>query len=402
LQNYHFAIREATVLLLVKNVNFHKNYDVMRVVVDDKIPFLKGILEPFADLVYLPGKEINNKSLLNADALLIRTRTKCTEALLKGTTVKFIGTATIGFDHIDTQVCERAGIFWTNAPGCNSSSVQQYITAALLKLASEFRIDLAGKTLGIVGVGNVGSKVDKAARILGMNTLLNDPPRERAGEKGEFVTLGDVLYNSDFITAHVPLNVVGEDATWHLFDEKKFKKMKKGTWFINSSRGEVTETAALKNSLKSGKLGGAILDVWENEPDIDLGLMSATFLSTPHIAGYSTDGKANGTAMVVNSLAEHFKLPLSGWYPSEVPVPENHELTIDCKGRSVQSIIAEAVAFTYNIDEDNINLRFSPADFEKQRGSYRLRREFNAFSISLKHTSADAKNALRKLGFKVS
>lgn len=373
----------------------------MKVVVDDKIPFLKGILEQYAEVVYLPGKEISRESLADADALLVRTRTKCTGSLLKGTNVKFIGTATIGFDHIDTQYCEKKGIFWTNAPGCNSSSVQQYIAAALLKLASEFRIDLAGKTLGIVGVGNVGSKVDKVAKIFGMKTMLNDPPRAREEGESGFVSLGEVLYNSDFITAHVPLNVVGEDATWHLFDEKKFKKMKKGAWYINSSRGEVTDTVALKNSLKSGKLGGAVIDVWENEPDIDHELMSATFLSTPHIAGYSTDGKANGTAMVVNSLAGHFGLPLRDWYPPVVPVPENHEITIDCKGRSMQSVLAEAVAFTYNIDEDNINLRFSPADFEKQRGSYRLRREFPAFKVDLKHPSPEIKNALKLLGFRV-
>jgi erythronate-4-phosphate dehydrogenase len=381
---------------------FTGNSYLMKVVIDDKIPFIKGILEPYAEVLYLPGKEISHKSLLDADALLIRTRTKCTGSLLKGTKVRFIATATIGFDHIDTQYCEKNGIFWTNAPGCNSSSVQQYIAAALLKMASEFRIELAGKTIGIVGVGNVGSKVEKAARAIGMKVLLNDPPRARREGNDKFVSLSEILYNSDIITAHVPLNVVGEDCTWHLFDEKKFKKMKKGTWFINSSRGEVTETIALKQSLLSGKLGGAIIDVWENEPDIDRELMVATFLSTPHIAGYSTDGKASGTAMIVNSLSSHFNLPLDAWYPDNVPLPDHPLINIDCKGKSVQSIVAEAVLHTYNIDEDNINLRFSPADFEKQRVNYRIRREFSAFSVTLSHQSVEAKLALRELGFRIS
>ena len=271
----------------------------MKIVADDKIPFLKGVLEPYAEVAYLPGNEISRKDIMDADALLIRTRTKCTESLLKDTRVRFIGTATIGFDHIDTQYCEKNKIIWTNAPGCNSASVQQYMAAAILKLASEFRFSLAGKTLGIIGVGNVGSQVEKLAKLLGMNVLLNDLPRARKEGDKNFVSLGEILYNSDIVTLHVPLNVVGEDSTYHLFDDKTFKKMKKGTWFINASRGEVTDTPSLKRALCSGKFGGAILDVWEHEPDIDIDLMSNTFLSTPHIAGYSTDGKANGTATFV-------------------------------------------------------------------------------------------------------
>jgi erythronate-4-phosphate dehydrogenase len=287
----------------------------MKIIADDKIPFLKGVLEPYAEVVYMPGKLITRETLKEADALLTRTRTKCTESLLKGTSIRFIGTATIGFDHIDTKYCEKQKIKWTNAPGCNSSSVQQYIASALLKLAHDHRYSLKDKTIGIVGVGNVGTKIEKIARALGMNVLLNDPPRARLEGERNFVMLGNILYNSDIITVHVPLNFVGEDKTYHLFNEKSFKKMKKGAWFFNSSRGEVTETSAIKKALGSGKLGGAVIDVWENEPDIDLELMTKAFIATPHIAGYSTDGKANGTAIVVNSLSKYFDLPLKNWYP---------------------------------------------------------------------------------------
>ena len=380
----------------------HEISDNMKIVADDKIPFLKGVLEPYAEVIYLPGNKISRKDLVNADALLIRTRTKCTGDLLKGSGVSFIGTATIGFDHIDTQYCEKNKISWTNAPGCNSLSVQQYIAAALLKLASEFRFNLAGKTLGIVGVGNVGSKVEKLAKLLGMNVILNDPPRTRKEGDKNFVTLGDILFNSDIVTLHVPLNVVGEDSTYHLFNEKTFKKMKKGTWFINSSRGEVTETQALKKVLDSGKLGGAIIDVWEHEPDIDIDLMAKTFLSTPHIAGYSTDGKAKGTSMIVNSLCHQFNLPLRDWYPLNVPEPGQPEINIDGKGKTDEAVIMEAVMHTYNIDEDNINLRFSPPDFEKQRGNYRLRREFPAFNVSLAQGSKQARMVLKGLGFRIN
>ena len=373
----------------------------MKIIADDKIPFLKGVLEPYAEVVYLPGNEISRKDILDADALLIRTRTKCTESLLKDTGVRFIGTATIGFDHIDTQYCEKNKIVWTNSPGCNSASVQQYMAAAMLKLASEFRFNLAGKTLGIVGVGNVGSKVEKLAKLLGMNVLLNDPPRARKEGDKNFVSLGEILYNSDIVTLHVPLNVVGEDCTYHLFDEKTFKKMKKGTWFINASRGEVVVTQCLKKVLDSGKFGGVILDVWEHEPDIDIDLMAKTFLSTPHIAGYSTDGKAKGTSMIVNTLCRHFDLPLKDWYPQNVPEPENPEIHIDGKGKTDEAVIMEAVLHTYNIDEDNINLRFSPSDFEMQRGNYRVRREFPAFNVSLAHGSKQAKKVLKGLGFRI-
>jgi len=372
---------------------------MITIVADNKIPFLKGVLEPYADVRYIPGKEIDRKALLEADALLIRTRTKCTEDLLKGTKVRFIGTATIGFDHIDTHYCEKNGIIWTNAPGCNSGSVQQYIAAALLKMSSEVRFNLKDKTIGIIGVGHVGSKVEKFARLMGMKVLLNDPPRARKEEKKNFVTLGTVLYESDIVTLHIPLNVVGEDKTWHLFNEKSFKKMKRGAWFINSSRGEVVKTASLKKVLSAGKLGGAVLDVWENEPDIDIELMGETFISTPHIAGYSTDGKANGTSKVVNFLSDHFNLPVKNWYPPNVPNPGNPVISIASKGKTDEEIVREAIFYTYNIDEDNVNLRFSPSDFEKLRGDYRLRREFTAFTVRLEGGTKKVKKILEDLGF---
>jgi erythronate-4-phosphate dehydrogenase len=373
----------------------------MKIVADDKIPFLKGALEPYAQVVYIPGKQINREILKDSDALLIRTRTKCNENLLEGTNVKFIGTATIGFDHIDTHYCSRNKISWTNAPGCNSSSVQQYIAAALLKISSESHFNLKDRTLGIIGVGNVGSKVEKFARNIGMKVLLNDPPRARLEGKKNFHNLNAVLSGSDIVTVHVPLNVAGEDYTYHLFNEDRFKKIKKGAWLLNSSRGEVTDTNALKKVLNSGKLAGAVIDVWENEPDIDLELMHEVLISTPHIAGYSTDGKANGTAMVVNYLSEYFNLPLENWYPENIPVPAFPDMSIDCDGKSEEEIIREAVNHTYNIDEDNAKLRFSPTDFEKQRGDYPLRREFPAYTVDLKQGTKKIRQILETLGFRI-
>lgn len=374
---------------------------MIKVIADINIPFLKGALEEYAEVIYLPGKEITRDILKGADALLTRTRTKCTDSMLKGTSVKFIGTATIGFDHIDTQYCDNNKIEWTNAPGCNSSSVQQYIGAALMKIAAESRFNLKDKTIGIVGVGNVGSKVEQLAKTMGMNVLLNDPPRARQETGKNFHSLKTILFESDIITVHVPLNAVGEDCTYDLFDEKTFNKMKNGAWFFNSSRGEVNNTSALKNALASGKLGGAVIDVWENEPDIDLELLAKSFIATPHIAGYSTDGKANGTSMVVNSLCKYFNLPLRNWYPGNVPAPMAPEITIEAKGKSDEDIIREAVFHTYNINEDDLKLRFSPSDFENQRGGYPLRREFSSYMVNLKGGTPKVKEMLGELGFKV-
>lgn len=372
---------------------------MLRIVSDDKIPFLHGVLDRFAEVRYMPGSKIAREHLSDADALIIRTRTKCTPGLLEGTRVKFIGTATIGFDHIDTHYCESRNIKWVNAPGCNSWSVQQYVAAALLNISAEFRLGLKEKTIGIVGVGNVGSKVEKFAALLGMNVILNDPPRQRKEGGAGFSDLESLLRESDFITMHVPLNFVGEDKTFHMINDKTLKKVRKGTWFINSSRGEVAETGALISALKSGRLAGAVIDVWENEPDLDLSLMHKAFIATPHIAGYSTDGKANGTAVIVNRLAEFFGLPLSNWYPDALPEPEEPVITIDCRDKSGEQIVREAVKHTYDIMEDDMRLRFAPSDFEKLRGDYPVRREFGAFKVHLISPPGGMKDLLQSLGF---
>ena len=373
----------------------------MKIVVDDKIPFLKGVLESYAEVIYLPGKKISREYVHDAEALLIRTRTNCSETLLEGSSVRFIGTATIGFDHIDTEYCRQRNIAWTNAPGCNSSSVNQYIAAALLKLQKDHGFVLKDKTIGIIGVGNVGSKVEKFARAIGMNVLLNDPPRARKEGASGFVTVNNILNESDIITLHVPLNVSGEDATYHLINEDLMGKLNRKIWIFNSSRGEVCDSSVLKRALKEGLFCGAVIDVWENEPDIDLELLTQTYIATPHIAGYSTDGKANGTAMVVNSLSRFFKLPLTDWYPDDIPTPENPLIEINCKGKDHAEILREAVIHSYDIAFDDANLRSSPSDFEKLRGDYRLRREFHAYIVKLSGGDDSARKLLEDIGFKV-
>lgn len=373
----------------------------MKIVIDDKIPYIQGALEPFAEVVYLPGSKTTAEVVKDADAIITRTRTICNEALLKGSSVRIIASATIGYDHIDTDYCDRAGIRWTNAPGCNAKSVEQYIASAIMVMAAKKSWTLAGKTVGIVGVGNVGSKVARIAEIFGMRVLLNDPPRARAeGDKG-FVNLEKILEESDIITLHVPLNLEGADATFHLANEKLFSRMARKPLFINSCRGEVMDTIAVKEALKSGQITGAVIDCWENEPDLDPELLSLVDLATPHIAGYSRDGKAKGTEMSVQAVSRFLGLGANHWKPVGVEKPSNTEILIDGTHLTTQQILSEAVLATYNICEDDARLRASVETFEKQRGDYPVRREFPAWSVAGKFNDSKVIDKLRRLGFKL-
>ncbi|MBP5488784.1 MAG: 4-phosphoerythronate dehydrogenase [Bacteroidales bacterium] len=277
----------------------------MKIVVDDKIPFIRGVFEPYAEVVYLPGAAIGAADVRDADAIVTRTRTRCGRALLEGSSVRAIASATIGYDHIDTSYCESRGIAWSNAPGCNSGSVAQWVRSVLETLARNHGFTLAGRTLGIVGVGHVGTKVAALARELGMTVLLCDPPRAAAEGPQGFVSLEEIIDRADIITLHVPLDA----STKYMFDVKRIATLRPNQILINSSRGEVVDGTALKEALKTGRLMAAALDVWENEPEIDPELAALVEIATPHIAGYSLDGKANGTSAAVRFVAKTLGLP---------------------------------------------------------------------------------------------
>ena len=375
----------------------------MKIVCDDKIPFLRGVLEPFAEVVYLPGKQTTPEVVRDADAIITRTRTRCDASLLTGSSVKVIATATIGFDHIDTAWCESHGIIWRNAPGCNSWSVKQYIASVLVSLSRRHGLDLSAMTLGVVGVGNVGSKVAEVASLLGMKVLLNDPPRARVEGPQGFVSLDELMERSDIVTLHVPLTKEGEDATWHLFDAARIGRLRPDQFLFNSSRGPVVDNAALKAALKAGALRGAVLDVWENEPDIDRELLGLLEFATPHIAGYSADGKANGTTMSVRTVAAVLGLPLTDWTASGVPAPAQPlSFRIDAAGKSDVQVLAEAILHTYDVQRDTDALRAAPELFEKLRGDYPVRREPTAFTLQLHGGSAALAETLSKIGFQLT
>jgi erythronate-4-phosphate dehydrogenase len=373
----------------------------MKIIIDDKIPYIRGAFEGVAEVVYLPGSKTTPEVVKDADAIVTRTRTICNEKLLAGSSVKYIATATIGYDHIDTDYCDIAGIKWTNAPGCNSKSVEQYIASTLMVLAEQKNMDLKDLCIGVVGVGNVGSKVARICDLFGMKVLLNDPPRERAEGSSAFSSLKQVMEEADIITLHVPLNMKGEDSTFHLGDEAFFSGLKKNPVLINSCRGEVIETNAVKAALKEGRISGFVCDCWENEPNIDLELLAMTEIATPHIAGYSKDGKATGTQMSVQAISKFFSLGLENWHPSGVELPANPVFELDGDGLSKQEIVSKAILHTYDIRNDDADFRKTPAQFEQLRGDYPTRREFPTFTIVAKNISKETWDILKKLGFNI-
>ncbi len=373
----------------------------MKIVTDDKIPYIRGAFEPFAEVVYCPGVKTTAEVVKNADALVTRTRTQCNRELLEGSKVRFIATATIGYDHIDTDYCREAGIEWINAKGCNAESVNQYIASALFSWAMKKRTDLRKKTIGIVGVGEVGSRVEKFCRTIGMNVLLNDPPREKLEGSSNFVPLEKIQKEADIISLHVPLKSKGENATFHLVDEIFIQNLSKNPLVINSCRGEVTKTKTIKNAVKSGKITGFIADCWENEPNIDLELLKLVEFGTPHIAGYSRDGKANGTTISVRAISRFFNLGIDNWEPDNVELPEKTEITIDGNQRREYSVLAEAILSTYNIETDDEALRTNPHLFEQLRGDYPVRREFATYTVNVRNMQEDTIGKLESLGFKV-
>ena len=366
----------------------------MKIVVDKDIPFIQGVLEQYAKVVYLSGKEIDKSAVADADALIVRTRTKCNRDLLEGSIVRFVATATIGMDHIDLEYCSNAGIVVKNAAGCNAGGVMQYVFTALYGLAAEKGIALpcgadncgccssdcgSKKVMGVIGVGNVGSKVANMAEYMGFEVLRCDPAKEREqtlkfnnGEMHlkdfkDYYSLDYLLENSDVVTIHTDLN----PASRGMVNEEFIGKMKEGAIFINSSRGEVVDEKVLLEN--SGKLQGMIIDVWDGEPQINFDLLEMADIATPHIAGYSYEGKVNGTVMAVKALAEHFGLEELKQFKI-VPAEKNNNF-FSKEGKGTEEI-SEYFSNIFPIFEHCADLKENPQNFEQLRSNFKYRREF--------------------------
>lgn len=340
----------------------------LKIVADKAIPFLEGVFDPYADMTYLPGDKIGPEDVRDADVLMVRTRTKCNADLLEGSKVKFIATATIGTDHIDFPYCDSKGIVVRNAPGCNAGGVMEYVFSALYGLASRKSISLQGDTIGIIGVGHVGSLIERMGRALGFKILKCDPPRAEAEGSFGFCDLEYLLQNSQIVTLHVPL----DETTRGMANNEFFSLMQPGAFFINAARGEVVCDDALKAAIP--KLGPVIIDTWNHEPDIDLDLMDKVAIATPHIAGYSYQGKQNGTAAAVRAVAHYFGITeLYEFFP-KTDLPENEAVKLDLKGLN-QGEITSVLQYNYPIFTDDFMLRLNPENFDKLRSEYNYRRE---------------------------
>lgn len=368
----------------------------MNIVADNTVPYLKGIAEPVANVTYLNSKEFTPEQIQDADVLIVRSIDKCTRELLEKSHVKLITTATIGFDHIDTAYCHEANICWKNAPGCNAVSVAQYLFASIITMALRKKEDLSGKTIGIVGVGHVGKEVEKLCKAYGLNVLRNDPPRaEIEGEEG-FVSLDTIAEQADIITFHTPLTKEGRHATYHLANQAFFDKLQRKPWFINASRGAVHETEALLEAYKKGLISELIIDCWENEPHINHELLTLSAIATPHIAGFSADGKANGTRICLEHIASFFHLEFEKIGEVIPPAPANPIIDLN---DFAENRIEQAVLRSFNPSEVDKKLRENPDKFEWFRNNYNHPREFKAYTII--HADQKESKILQQLGFQI-
>ncbi len=378
----------------------------MKIIVDENIPYGKEAFGALGEVETAAGRAIDTAMLRDADALIVRSITKVNEALLAGTSVRFVGTCTIGEDHVDKAYLAANDITFTSAPGCNANSVGEYIVAALLTLAQRYDLRLDTMTLGIVGVGNVGAKVFAKATALGMRCVLNDPPLADASKDPIYRPMDEIL-ECDAITLHTPLTRRGKYPTWHLADKEFIRWLQPGAVLINSSRGSVVDAFALEEALRTAHIRAAVLDVWENEPTPNTALLEMTAIATPHIAGYSFDGKVNGTRQVYEALCVFLECAPT-WTPDALlPPPPVPDLTVDPRA---DAPLTGAVSSVYDIMSDDAEMRGilelpreqHAAYFDGLRKNYPVRREFFNTAVRLTRPDAPLSDTLSGIGFSLS
>lgn len=380
----------------------------MKIVADAGIRFVREYFSSIGEVKMVPGLDITPAVVRDADALIVRTITRVDGQLLAGSRLSFAATSTTGFDHLDLNYLREHNIGFAWGPGSNANSVAEYVVAAMLESADNGGFNLQDKSIGVIGVGNIGANVAQKAASLGMNVYLNDPPLQKQTRDSKYLPLEE-LFDCDFITLHTPLNREGTDKTFHLANEKFFKSLKPGCIFINTARGAVTDTTALKAAINAGKLKAVIIDVWENEPNIDTQLLEMVDIGTPHIAGYSLDGKLAAVMMVYTKACEHFGIEPKYTFESFLPEPDLPQLKVNGKGRADEKLLLEAVRKVYDVKEDDRQLRpilDKPAEkhaeyFEKLRSDYHIRREFHGTEIILDGGAESLADKFAGIGFQV-
>ena len=375
---------------------------MLKILVDENITLAASAFSSVGEVSLIPGREITNKKLRKTDILIVRSITNVNEELLSGTPVKFVGTATIGTDHVDLEYLNDRKICFADAKGCNAYSVAEYVIASLLNLACRFDFQLKNKSIGIVGVGNVGSKVAAFEDALGMDVFLYDPPLKRSGDKRNYIEFDQILA-CDIVTLHTPLNISGIDKTYHLWNSHILNRLKEEAILINTSRGAVINNSDLINAIDIKKLK-VILDVWENEPAFNDELLKRVLIGTPHVAGYSYEGKVNGTKMIYYSLCKYLHKKPEFVFPPDRP---DQMVLSDPIENNVVKKINNLVAQVYPVKRDDEKMKKSLLMFEQerqkyfdlQRKNYPVRREFNYYNIKTANLNEDIKNILSVLRF---
>jgi erythronate-4-phosphate dehydrogenase len=379
----------------------------MKIIADENIPCVQRAFASLGEVRLLPGRGLRSDQVRDADILLVRSVTRVDESLLQGSSVRFVGSATIGFDHIDRDYLRQRHIGFATAPGSNATSAAEYVLSALMVWSERRATGLAGKTAGIIGCGNVGSRVRQRLAALGMHCLVNDPPLQATGEQGDFVSLDEVL-QADIVTLHVPLTASAPHPTRHLVDETFLNRLKTGALLINTSRGAVADNAALDRLLATRDDLSVVLDVWENEPAICAPLLHKVELGTPHIAGYSYDGKLRGTEMIYRAACDYFAAPVQ-WRAADELMPA---ATIDMRAHEAgncHEVARRAVLACYDVRRDDVRLRDTlslpvtqrAAAFDRLRKDYPVRREFPQTTLIVNEPNGMTGQLLSGLGFAV-
>ncbi|MDR0219012.1 MAG: 4-phosphoerythronate dehydrogenase PdxB [Enterobacteriaceae bacterium] len=370
----------------------------MKILVDENMPYAEQLFSQLGQVQAIPGRPVPEGVLEHADAFMVRSVTKVNESLLKNSAVKFVGTATAGMDHIDQPWLAQAGIGFSAAPGCNAIAVVEYVFSALMLFAEQDQFQLRDKTVGIVGVGNVGRRLAERLTALGVKTLLCDPPRADNGDKGEFWPLEKLVREADILTFHTPLNTAGPYQTYHLVDEKLLAALPDNRILINASRGEVVDNQALLTALQSGKKLRVALDVWEPEPNLSLPLLNLVDIGTPHIAGYTLEGKARGTTQVFEAYCAFLGQPQKTELSALLPEPDVSQVTV--RGEITQSILKRLIHLVYDVRRDDAPLRQVAGQhgaFDQLRKNYPDRREWSSLKVHC--DSENSVQLLSRMGF---
>ena len=376
----------------------------MLIVADENIPLLDAFFAGFGDIRRVPGRSIDRATVEHADVLLVRSVTNVNRALLEGSKVRFVGTCTIGTDHLDLDYFNEAGICWSSAPGCNARGVVDYVLGSLMTLAEIEGADLTQRTYGVVGAGEVGGRLIKVLKGLGWNVKVCDPPRQ-AAEGGDYVSLEQIIEQCDVISLHTPLTRNGDDATWHLFDQQRLQQLKPGAWLINAARGPVVDNVALREVLLEREDLQAVLDVWEKEPEVDPALAELCVLATPHIAGYSLDGKQRGTAQIYQAYCAFIGQPAAIALSDLLPATWLSEVSLHADSDPAWAL-AMLCRGVYDPRRDDADFRRSlvgnvaeqRAAFDVLRKQYPVRREIEGLKVRIEGDAPRLRQIVTALG----